>query len=163
MTLPVVASSIWYVPSGLLWACVATLCFWIWRRSKSTGHLVMLVGAGWLALHYLLATFDWSLFGATHYDLQSLFGSALIAVGFYLSVKPIVAEDIGKVRRFVASKLGKPGLKPTIPYAPPSASSSAPAPAAPTAPPPAPYSPPSPPPHASPSPRPSPSEDLNLR
>jgi len=156
MTLPDVATLIWFLPSGLAWGFVATLNFWIWRRSKSAGHLVMLVGSGWLALSYLLATFDWSPFGLAHADLSFLFGSVIFVAGFYLSVKPLVAGELGKVRRLVASKLGTPGVTPTIPYAPPSAS----APPRPAAPPPAPspLSPPPPPPA-----RPSPPDELNLR
>lgn len=163
MTLPVLATLIWFLPSGLLWAFVATLNFWIWRRSKSTGHVVMLVGAAWMALHYLLATFDVALLGATHYDLAVLLGSAVLTAGFYLSVRPLVAEEIGRWRRLVASKLGKPGVTPTIPYAPPAASAPVGTPAPAPAPTPGFPLPPPPPRNPPPPPRPTPSDDLTLR
>ena len=159
--MPHVLASFWFLPSGFLWVFLAALNFWVWRRSKSSGHLVMLLGAAWLAQHYVLATFNICLIGTANYDLAVVLGSLLFVIGFYLSVKPLVADDLARARRWIRSKFGKPGAA-TYPSR------------APAAPPPAttPYFPPAagatplppPPPFAtrSQSGRPAP-DDLNLR
>lgn len=107
MSSTLVAFSFWYLPSGFVWAFLAVLNFWVWRRSKSSGHLVMLLGAAWLAQYYVLATFDFCLFGLSNCGLAVLLGSLLFAVGFYLSVKPLVADDFARARRWILTKFGK--------------------------------------------------------
>ncbi len=113
--------SFWLLPSGLLWAFLAALNFWVWRRSKSSGHLVMLLGAAWLAQHYVLGAFDMCVIGRSNYSLSVVLGSLLFAIGFYLSVKPLVADDLARARHWMKSKLGKSGAAPYAPPAPPAA------------------------------------------
>lgn len=107
---PVIAAfSFWYLPSGLLWAFLAALNFWVWRRSKSSGHLVMLLGGAWLAQYYVLAAFEICLIGAANYALAVVFGSLLFAIGFYVSVKPLVSDDLARARHWLGGKVGRPG------------------------------------------------------
>ena len=119
MTLSPLAFSFWYLPSGLLWVAVAALNFWVWRRSKSNSHLIMLLGSGWLAQYYVLATFEICLIGAANYGLAVVLGSLLFAIGFYLSVKPLVADDVARLTHGLRSKLGKPGAAPVSTSTPP--------------------------------------------
>lgn len=107
MPLPVLAFSFWYLPSGLLLAFVAALCFWVWRRTKSSGHLLMLIGTAWLAQYYVLAAFEMCVLGVSNYALSVVIGSLLFAIGFYVSVKPLVADDLARVTRWIRSRLGR--------------------------------------------------------
>ncbi len=99
-------------PTALLlalpWAALGLLSFWVWRRAKSGGHLLMLVGAGWLALDAVLRTLDVTLLGAESGYWGQFIGAALLAGGFGVTVQPLVAADIAKI-------LGRGGVRPTLP------------------------------------------------
>jgi hypothetical protein len=117
---PVLAAfSFWYLPSGFLWAFLAALNFWVWRRSKSSGHLVMLLGGAWLAQYYVLAAFEICLIGSANYALSVVLGSLLFAIGFYVSVKPLVADDLARVRQWMRGKMGRPNTAASAPPAAP--------------------------------------------
>jgi len=97
---------------ALPWAALAVLAFWVWRRAKSGGHLVMLVGAGWLTLDAVLRTLDVYLLGAESGYWGQFIGATLIASGFGVTVQPLVAADIAKI-------LGRRGALPTPPTSAP--------------------------------------------
>src|SRR5687767_11138242 len=103
----------------LLWFVLGALCFFLWRRAKSSGHLLMLIGAGLLGLNSLFVIFEsFFLYGAW----GQTFGIILLVGGFWVSVKPLVAADVAMV-------FGKLGVKP--PPAPPAPPPAAPPPRAP--------------------------------
>jgi hypothetical protein len=87
---------------ALLWFAMAALGFFLWRRAKSSGHLVMLGGAGFLGLHNFFWTFGSFLIGGFW---GQFIGVAVLVFGFWLTVKPLVAADVAMI-------LGKIGVKP---------------------------------------------------
>lgn len=97
---------------ALPWAALAALSFLVWRRAKSGGHLVMLVGAGWLTLDAVLRILDVSILGAESGYWGQCIGATLIASGFAVTVQPLVAADIAKI-------LGRRGALPTPPSSAP--------------------------------------------
>ncbi len=84
--------------AALVWAVFAVLNFWIWSKSKATGNLLMLIGAGWYALSRFLGTFGTVLLGLENYMWTELIGVGLLTVGFYLSVKPMVEAQIAALQ-----------------------------------------------------------------
>lgn len=97
---------------ALPWAVLGLLSFWVWRRAKSGGHLLMLVGSGWLVLDSLLRTVDLSLLGVGSGYWGSIIGAGLIAGGFWVTVQPLVAADVAKI-------LGRRGVVPVPPTSAP--------------------------------------------
>ena len=94
----------------LLWAVIAVLNFWIWSKAKANPNLLMMIGAGWLALAFLLATFGASLLGYQNFGWTMLLGAGCMAMGFYLSVKPMVAANIAALQAKVKDTMhGKGG------------------------------------------------------
>lgn len=119
---PVVAA---FHPTALLvaipWAALGLLCFWVWRRAKSGGHLLMLVGAGWLALDAFLRTFDVALLGSSSGYWGAAIGAALVAGGFWATVRPLVAGDVARILQRTPPGSAPPPTAPPTP--PPSAPS----------------------------------------
>jgi hypothetical protein len=76
----------------LLWVVWVVLNLWIWQKSKASGNAAMMVGAGLLALVSLLNAFAAAL-GTTSFWL-TLIGLIVLTIGFYLSVKPMVAAHL---------------------------------------------------------------------
>jgi hypothetical protein len=93
--------------TALLWAVIAVLNFWIWSKAKANPNLLMMIGAGWFALMSLFATFGTYLFGDPGWG--SLLGTAFLAIGFYLSVKPMVAANIANLQAKVKDTMSKKG------------------------------------------------------
>lgn len=97
----------------LLWAAIAVLNFWIWSKAKANGNLFMMIGAGWLAFAHLLGLFGVALLGWHNTGWVQLIGVGLLAAGFYLSVKPMVAANIAhlqsKVKTTIHDTMGKKG------------------------------------------------------
>jgi hypothetical protein len=81
----------------LVWGIMLVFNLWMWQKSKAKGNLLMLVGAGCLALSALL----WA-FGTVDSKFilfwLPLIGAALLVVGFYFTVKPMVDENIAALR-----------------------------------------------------------------
>jgi hypothetical protein len=83
---------------GVVWAAFAVLNFWIWSKSKAAGNLLMLLGAGWQALGGILGFFEVNLLGWQNIFWSGLIGAALITLGFYFSVKPMVEAQLAALQ-----------------------------------------------------------------
>ena len=97
----------------LLWAVIAVLNFWIWRKAKASGNLCMFLGGAWMTLASLLGWFGVSLMGGENFAWSTVVGLGLMTVGFYLSVKPMVSANIAhlqaKVKSTIQDTMGKKG------------------------------------------------------
>ena len=93
----------------LLWAVIAILNFWIWSKAKANPNLLMMIGAGWLALASLLLLFNAVLLGVQNYGWTQLIGVGFLAAGFYLSVKPMVAANIAHLQAKMKDTMSKKG------------------------------------------------------
>lgn len=132
MTLPAPVLAIFNL-SGLLlflnWVVWAVVCFWIWKKTKAVGYLVMLVAAGVFAFEFLMMFFNEFLGGATLTVLTTL----ALTVGFVLTVRTQIAGELDALRKKVHDlTAGTPpatppggtppaGTPPAAPPAPPAA------------------------------------------
>lgn len=78
----------------LIWAAWVLLNLWIWQKTKATGNMLMLVGAGILTLDSLLLWFNQSL-GSYWITLIAF---ALLTVGFFLTVRVQVEAQLAAIR-----------------------------------------------------------------
>jgi hypothetical protein len=108
---------------AIAWTVFGVLNFWIWRRSRSAGHLVMLISSGWLVLDALLAALGVSLLGGESGVWATAIGVALLTGGFYFTVQPLIAADVAKLfGRHSAPAAGVPPMPRTsFPSVPPRA------------------------------------------
>ena len=74
---------------GLMWGVWVVLNLWIWQKTKALGNMLMLCGAGALALCHVLRSFTW---GPTYFI--DFLGIGALTAGFFLSVKPIVDAQL---------------------------------------------------------------------
>jgi len=81
--------------TALIWGVWVVLNLWIWQKSKATGNLLMLIGAGVLALVDLLL---FLLIFFSGMGTLMLIGLVLLTAGFFLSVKPMVAAQIAALQ-----------------------------------------------------------------
>ena len=105
MLTPLAEFSIAYIASGIVWAALAVGGFWIWQRLRGTGPLLLVIGAGGLAVYFLLLTIGvvfegmkWFLF----------LGTVLVALDVYLANKPLVDAKIAAIK----AKRGTPQMPP---------------------------------------------------
>jgi asparagine N-glycosylation enzyme membrane subunit Stt3 len=108
-----------YATAGLLalpWAVVGLLAFWVWRRSRSGGHLVVCVGSGWLVLDAIFRMIDVRMLGADSGYWGTFIGAALIAGGFWVTVAPLVAADVAKLLGRPTATTPAPPLSPPPPH-----------------------------------------------
>ena len=90
----------------LIWAVWVVLNLWIWQKSKSNGNLVMLVGAGFCTVSSLMGMLSPSPSMIT----ILMIGLVVLTIGFYISVKPMVAAQIAALQAKMKSVTdGKPG------------------------------------------------------
>ena len=97
MTLPVLAAT--YITLGgvvtfLIWAAFAGMAFWAWSASKGQAALMTMLGAGLVTLVVLLMLFG--VFIAEGWIMT--IGTALVAYGYYLTVKPTIDANIAKLK-----------------------------------------------------------------
>ena len=78
----------------LIWLALAAMAFWVWSGTKSKASLMTLIGAGILGLFGLFGLFGilWELYWL------GLVGAALLAFGYYLTVKPIVDQHVNELK-----------------------------------------------------------------
>ena len=92
--------SAFYVTGLLLtaaWGVLGLVNFLVWRRSRSGGHLLMLVASGWLTLDALLRSMDLVILGTDSGFWSTTLGVALFASGFYVSVAPLVGPELARL------------------------------------------------------------------
>lgn len=82
---------------ALPFAVIGLLSFFLWRKAKSGGHLLMLVGSAWLVLDAVLRVVDLSLLGTEAGYWGLCIGASLVAGGFWVTVQPLVADDVAKM------------------------------------------------------------------
>ena len=97
----------------LIWLALAVMSFWIWKSSKAKASLVTLVGSALLALVSFLVSVANS-FGLM---ILEVFGAALVALGYYLTVKPTVDARIHALKAQAKAGPG-PSSAPPAPPAP---------------------------------------------
>jgi hypothetical protein len=76
----------------LVWGVWVVLNLWIWQKAKATGNLLMMVGAGVMAVLSLLGAFG-QFVGEGGFWLN-FFALLALTAGFYMSVKPMVAAQL---------------------------------------------------------------------
>ena len=79
------------------WTAFGMLNFWVWRRAKTAGHLVMVIASGWLAIDSLMQTLCVSILGPESGSWASAIGVALMTGGFYVTVQPIVSPELQRL------------------------------------------------------------------
>ena len=83
------------VLTGLVWAAMVVLNLWMWQKSKANSSLLMLIGSGLIGAPSLMGGFGIA-FGGMGW--MWMIGSTLLLVGFYLSVKPMVAAQLAALQ-----------------------------------------------------------------
>jgi hypothetical protein len=76
----------------LLWLSWVVLNLWIWQKSKAQGNLLMMIGAALNAFVWLMFLFNANI-GSGFFWLM-FFGLLALTIGFFLSVKPMVAAQM---------------------------------------------------------------------
>lgn len=107
MDLPVVAAvyiTFEGVLHALIWLAFAAMAFWAWSAGKAQAALMTLVGAGLIGLTALLALFGVFIVGMW----PMVVGSALVAYGYFLTVKPIVMAEVAKLKAKASGGGGSP-------------------------------------------------------
>lgn len=94
----------------LVWIVMLVFNLWMFQKTKGQGNLIMLVGAGILALVYLL----WAFASVSTFTLfwMPLIGTIVLVFGFYKTAKPIVDQEIGALKtklHDVTAEKRKPG------------------------------------------------------
>jgi hypothetical protein len=79
----------------LIWVVWLVLNLWIWQKSKAQGNLLMMIGAALLAFVSLMGLFN-VILGEGAFWLM-FFGLVALTVGFFLSVKPMVAAQMAAI------------------------------------------------------------------
>jgi len=83
-----------YLLIGLVWAVWLVLNLWMWQKTKAQANLLMMLAAGLLTLTYVMRSFTWDAPGT----LIELIAVVVLTVGFFLSVRPMVEAQLGKLR-----------------------------------------------------------------
>jgi hypothetical protein len=95
----------------LAWVSVAVLAVWVWQKSKSGGNLLFMLGAAAIALVYFFTLIE--SYSEFIHRWMPLIGAVLILLGYYATVRPIVAERIAamkaKVHQMTSDKKGGGG------------------------------------------------------
>lgn len=97
MTLPILAAvyiSLEGILIFLIWGAFAGMAFWAYSAGKAQAALMTLIGAGLIALVTLLGMFGVFIAGVW----PMIVGTALVAYGYYLTVKPTVDAHIAKLK-----------------------------------------------------------------
>ena len=93
--IPLLALAFTPLLSFLAWGALCVMSTWAWRRGKTAASLLTLIGALLLAVDSFFDGFG-ILFNDAHWI--PLVGSILVAVGYYLTVKPIVDAKIREIK-----------------------------------------------------------------
>ncbi len=103
----------------LVWGVLLLFNLWLWQKTKGQGNLVMMVGAGVLALAALLFAFE-SVSRFVWFWLPFI-GAVILVIGFYLTSKTIVDAHLTglktKLHDITAEKKAPPSSGPTPPPA----------------------------------------------
>lgn len=91
--------------SSLVWLALGLMAFWIWSASKANAALCTMIGAALLGVLFLLPIFG------IYFDSSWLMiaASALIALGYYYTVKPIVDKHIHELKEKAKAKAASSG------------------------------------------------------
>ena len=97
MTTPLVAFfgwSIWI--AALAFIGFAVLALWVWQKNKNNANLLTLIGAAALGLMYLFMGLKINL--GDFYQILLAAGSVGLLIGSYLTVKPMVEEQMASLK-----------------------------------------------------------------
>jgi hypothetical protein len=109
--------------SFLVWLALAAMAFWVWTGTKATSTLLTMIGGATLALFGLFTGFG--IINSFDTFWMVVAGSALVSLGYYYTVKPIVDAH---VRDLTADLKAKATAKAAHPSATASPASAMPAP-----------------------------------
>ncbi|MFV1958777.1 MAG: hypothetical protein ACC662_05120 [Planctomycetota bacterium] len=87
----------------IVWAALLVFNLWMWQKTKGNGNLLMLVGAGAMALPALLFAFGTAPTEFLWFWLPFI-GAILLTVGFYLTAKPIVDAEMKALKAKIQEK-----------------------------------------------------------
>ena len=112
MASPVLASMYFAVfTTGLIWAALGVMAFWVWQLGKSASSWLMLIGVGLASMWALLAGLGIVFEGMGWF---SILGALGITLGYYLSAKSVIDS---RLQRFQAER--RAAAPPPEPAGPP--------------------------------------------
>lgn len=102
MAIPVLAFVFESFLIFLIWGVMLVMNLWMFQKTKGRGNLLMLIGAGCLALSallYSIATFADP--GTAKFVMfwLPLIGAVLVVLGFYMTAKPVVDVHIEALKK----------------------------------------------------------------
>jgi phosphotransferase system glucose/maltose/N-acetylglucosamine-specific IIC component len=91
--------------SALIWIALALMAFWIWSASKANAALYTLIGAGLLGVMSIMPILG------IYSDMSwmMIIGSALVALGYYFTAKPVVDKHIQELKEKAKAKTASGG------------------------------------------------------
>jgi hypothetical protein len=95
MNLPIAELDLTLLATGVAWAGLVVMAFWIWQKSKAAVNWLLLLGA--------LATSGYALLAGLGIRFEgmgwvSVIGAALVTVGYYLSAKPAIDAKLAEIK-----------------------------------------------------------------
>ena len=81
--------------TGLVWAALGVMAFWVWQLGKSASSWLLLIGVGFTSMWALLAGMGIAFEGM---GWMSVTGAVCFTLGYYLSVKTVIDAKIAKIR-----------------------------------------------------------------
>lgn len=94
----------------LIWAVMLLMNLWMFQKTKARGNLLMLIGAGCLSVSALIISIakiaDPGTAGFLLYWLP-LIGAILVVLGFYMTAKPVVDDQIAALKKKLQDATGE--------------------------------------------------------
>ena len=98
----------------LVWAVMLVMNLWMFQKTKGKGNMLMMVGAGCLALAaFIMSVASFETEGSVRFVMFWLpfIGAVLVVAGFYLTAKPVIDVHIDalkkKLKEATAEKKGE--------------------------------------------------------
>jgi len=91
---------------SLVWLALALMAFWIWSASKAKAALCTLIGALLLGVATMFPILG--IYSESSFWLM-MFGAALVTLGYYYTVKPIVDKHIQDLKEKAKAKTSSGG------------------------------------------------------
>jgi hypothetical protein len=84
-----------FFATGLVWAAMGVMVFWMWQTAKTAMNWLLLVGVALTALFAILAGVGIWFEGM---GWVSVLGAVLVTLGYYVSVKPVVDDRLRRMQ-----------------------------------------------------------------
>ena len=82
--------------AGLAFIALAVLALWVWQKNKNNANLLTLIGAAALGLGSFCVGVGIRL--GDFYSILLAGGAIVLLIGYYLTVKPMVAEQMASLK-----------------------------------------------------------------